>query len=342
MSFDATVERGVGRLLLNRPQALNAIDGPMFGAIRTLLERWHDDPAVRAVTIRGAGRAFSAGGDIKYTVATAKSGERDLVDAIYRNEYAIDAMIDGFPKPLAALVHGVCMGGGMGLAMHAQVRVVSEDAMLAMPETEIGFFPDCGVSWLLLRLPGAIGTYLALTGARVGAADARWLGLATHVVRSGDLDAVQALVERAGGADPSAAIAELAIETAPSPLAALRPQIDAAFGADSMSGIAATLERADSGWARDTLATLRRMSPTALCLTFELLQRERGMELEAALQLEYELARRTAFTPEFHEGVRAVVIDKDRRPAWSPARIEDVDLHAVSAYLDELQALAPS
>jgi enoyl-CoA hydratase/carnithine racemase len=333
--IEARVDAGVGRLLLNRPKALNAMDGPMFAAIDTVLAAWRDDPSVRAVTIRGAGRGFCAGGDIKYTSTTARAGGHPAIDALYRTEYRVDGTIHRFAKPLAALVHGVCMGGGMGLAMHAPLRIVADDAVLAMPETEIGFFPDCGVSWLYVRLPGALGTYLALTGTRLNAADALALGLASHVVRADALDAAAAAVTLPP-VERDIALAALAPELAPSALPARRALIDAAFGAPSARAIVAALERDRSAWAVETLATLRRMSPTSVCVAFALLQRERALSLEDALALEYEIARRNAFAPEFHEGVRAVVIDKDRNPTWSPPRIEDVDPEDIERYLDEV------
>lgn len=337
-TIESTVERGIGRLLLNRPAALNAIDGPMFAAIGQTLDRWTGDESVRAVTIRGAGKAFCAGGDVRYTVETVKRGDGHLVDELYREEYRIDGLIHDYPKTVVALVHGVCMGGGMGLAMHAAYRIVTEDALLAMPETELGFFPDCGVSWLLVRLPGAIGTYVALTGARLSAADARYAGLATHAVRADRAAELEQLLEESTDAPAfEGALTALACDLRPSPLAQHRAQIDATFGQGSIAGIVTAIERDPSPWAAATLATLRRMSPTSLCLTFELLKRERELSLDRSLALEYHLARRLARTAEFHEGVRAVIFDKDRKPAWNPPRIEEVDPAAITKVIEEAQ-----
>jgi enoyl-CoA hydratase len=337
----SSVEHGIGRVLLNRPAALNAVNGPMFADIGRILDAWIGDDAVRAVTIRGAGRAFCAGGDVRYTVESVRSGDHRLIDQLYGEEYRIDALIHRYPKPFVAVIHGACMGGGMGLSMHAAYRLVAEDALLAMPETELGFFPDCGVMWVLARLPGAIGRYLALTGARLSAADACYAGLATHSIRTDRAAEVESLLaESTDAAAFRAGLVALAADLPESALATHRAQIDAAFGQPSLAGIVAALERDATPWAAITLALLRRMSPTSVDMTFELLERERTLSLERSLAIEYEVARRLAWTPEFAEGVRAVILDKDRKPRWNPARIEDVDHAAVIRFLDEAQSAA--
>ena len=338
-TVETSVERGIGTILLNRPAALNALDASMYAALGSTLDAWHDDPEVRAVTLRGAGKAFCAGGDVRFTLERVRAGDGDLVDALFREEYRIDGLIHRYPKPVVAVIDGVCMGGGMGLAMHARYRLVTERALLAMPETDLGFIPDCGVAWLFVRLPGAVGTYLALTGARLGASDARAIGLATHALavdRAGEVEALLAGCADAGEVD--AALTALAAELPEAPLAPHRAAIDAAFGRDGVSAIVAALERDSSPWAVTTLAALRRISPTAAALTFELLKRERTLSLEAAFALEGRLAGWLARTPEYAEGVRAVILDKDRTPLWKPSRIEDVDHDAVVRLLDAAQA----
>jgi enoyl-CoA hydratase len=334
-TIESSVRDGIGRILLNRPAALNALDGPMYAAIGRTLDAWYDDPAVRAVTLRGAGKAFCAGGDIRYTLACVRAGEFDAIDANYREEYRIDHLIHTYPKPIVAVVDGICMGGGMALAMHARYQLVSERALFAMPETEIGFFPDCAMSWVFLRLRGAVGTYLALTGARLSAADALGVGLASHSLASGRIDDVEAVL--AACADPAeidAALTSLGTALPQSELVANRAAIDAAFGGESVAAILAALDAAATPWAAATAATLRRMSPTALVLTFELLQRERTLALADAFALEGRIAGPLSRTPEYAEGVRAVIVDKDRAPKWNPARIEEVDHAAVVRLLD--------
>jgi enoyl-CoA hydratase len=334
-TIEATVENGVGRLLLNRPQALNAMDGPMYFAMGRALDAWAADPAVRVVTIRGAGKAFCAGGDVRYTLASYKDGDGQLADAGYAEEYRVDQLIHGFPKPLAAVVHGICMGGGMALAMYARHRVLTEQAILAMPETAIGLFPDCGLTWSFSRLPGAVGMYLGLTGARINAADARALGLATHVVAPEHADAVESMLANGSSLD---ALEEIA--PAPGPIAEHRAQIDTIFGQGSVPAIAAALATDGSPWATQALATLRAMSPTSLAITLELLRRVHTATLEHAFAIDGVLAPRLSRTPEYAEGVRAVIIDKDRNPKWHPARIEDVDPSTITALLDEVEAVA--
>jgi enoyl-CoA hydratase len=334
-NIEATVEGGVARLLLNRPQALNAMDGPMYFEIGAALDAWAADPAVHALTIRGAGKAFCAGGDVRYTLASYKDGDGTAADAGYAEEYRVDQLIHAFPKPVAAVVHGICMGGGMALAMYSRYRILTANAVLAMPETAIALFPDCGLTWLFARLPGAVGMYLGLTGARLGAADALALGLATHIVT----DEAAGQVEHVLAAD--ARLDALAkAEVGPSPLAAQRARIDATFGADTVVGIVQALEADGSEWAQTTLATLRAMSPTSLVLTHELLRRARGHSLARAFAIDGVLAPRISRTAEYAEGVRAIIIDKDRNPKWNPPRIEDVDPAAVSAMLDEIEGAA--
>jgi enoyl-CoA hydratase len=334
-NIEATVENGVGRILLNRPQALNAMDMPMYVAIGRALDAWVDDPAVRAVTLRGAGKAFCAGGDVRYTLASYQSGDGRLADEGYREEYRVDQLIHAYPKPVAAIVHGICMGGGMALAMYSAGRVMTEGALLAMPENAIGLFPDCGLTWVFARLPGAMGAYLGLTGARFGASDALALGLATHVVAADGASSVEDLLARDGSLDNL-----VHLPTAPSALAAQRARIDATFGGNSVSAIVKALEADGSPWAETTLATLRGLSPTSLAITLELLRRVRDVSLARAFAIDGVLAPRLSRTPEYAEGVRAVIVDKDHTPKWEPPRIEDVDPRAIAALLDEVEARA--
>ena len=334
-TVEATVANGVARLLLNRQQALNAMDGPMYFAMGAALDAWAADPAVHAVTIRGAGKAFCAGGDVRYTLASYKDGDGAAADAGYAEEYRVDQLIHAFPKPVAAVVHGICMGGGMALAMYSRYRILTAGAVLAMPETAIALFPDCGLTWLFARLPGAMGTYLGLTGARVGAADALTLGLASHVVTDG----AAAQIEHVLGAEARLDALPTA-DVGPSPLAQQRARIDATFGPDSVLGIVRALEADRSAWAQATLATLRAMSPTSLVLTHELLRRARNASLAHAFAVDGVLAPRISRTAEYAEGVRAVIVDKDRNPKWNPPRIEDVDPAAVAALLDEVESQA--
>ncbi|WP_309139457.1 enoyl-CoA hydratase/isomerase family protein [Siccirubricoccus sp. G192] len=233
-----------------------------------------------------------------------------------------------FGKPWISLIDGVCMGGGIGVSIHGAPRVVTEHAMLAMPETAIALFPDVGTSWNLPRLPGAIGNWLALTGARLRGADAVHAGLATHYVLRERLPALrQALL--AGDAGVVTRFAEPLPEAG---FALHRAAIDRCFSRDSVLGIIQALEAEGTAWAAEQVAILRRMSPTSLCVSLELLRRGAGATLDECLEMELALTRVVVNRhPDFREGVRSVLVDKDGAPNWSPARLEDVDPAAIRA-----------
>jgi enoyl-CoA hydratase len=327
----ATRRGRIGHILLNRPKALNALDLAMIRAVTAALAEWRDDPAVHAVVMEGAGgKAFCAGGDIRAIRAASLAGDHDQVAAFFREEYALNAMIDEYPKPHIAIIDGVCMGGGIGLSVHGDMRVTSDAGMFAMPETAIALFPDVGATFVLPRLPGALGMYLGLTGARLHGADAVHAGLATHYVPK---SAIAGLAD-AIAADGAAAVAAHAVTLPAFSLAADRAAIDRCFGRDSVPAIIAALEAEGTEWAARTLAGLRHVSPSAVLWTFEAIRRGAAMSLRACLAAELALTRHISVHPEFVEGVRAMLVDKDRAPRWTPSRIEDVDpaaIHAVFA-----------
>jgi enoyl-CoA hydratase len=332
-SVIATREGRIGHILLNRPRTLNALDIGMIRAITQALAGWRDDPTVHAVVIEGAGdRAFCAGGDIRAIRAHALAGEHAQVATFFREEYALNALIAEYPKPYIALIDGICMGGGIGVSVHGQIRVTTEAGMFAMPETAIAMFPDVGASFFLPRLPGALGMYLALTGTRLTGADAVHAGLATHFVPKHALTALR-------GELPHDGVARVAVHASSLPpfsLAPHRAAIDHCFGAASVSEILTRLEAAGSEangseWARDTLATLRGMSPSSVLWSFEIVQRGATRSLRDCLAMEFLLTRHVTAHPDFAEGVRAMVVDKDRKPSWTPARIEEVPPAAIAA-----------
>jgi enoyl-CoA hydratase len=315
----------IGRITLNRPKALNAIDLPMIQSIAAALDDWREDPLVHAVVIEGeGGRAFCAGGDIRQVRADSMAGDHAAIERFFTAEYALNLAIARYPKPYVALIDGFCMGGGIGLSVHGPVRVASEAAVFAMPETAIALFPDVGATFALPRLRGDWGIYLALTGARVGGADAVWLGLATHYMPRAHLAGLADAIAQDG-------LAALADATLPAPPAELAGREIGAFGLDSVAAIIARLESDGSDFARDTLATLRQVSPSAVLWTFEIVRAGAARTLEQCLAAELALTRHATRHPDFLEGVRAMVVDKDRAPRWSPARIEDVDPRAISA-----------
>jgi enoyl-CoA hydratase len=323
-------DRRIGRILLNRPTALNAIDLPMIRTCARTLEQWRDDPHVHAVVIEGAGdRAFCAGGDIRALRQYELDGERHRAEEFFREEYELNLTIATYPKPYIALIDGICMGGGIGVSVHAPYRVATGHAAFAMPETAIGFFPDIGATFFLPRLPGQLGAYLGLTGVRMQGADAVHAGLATHFTRREDLPALS----RALAEDGPAALAQHAAPLPEFSLAPYRAAIDHCFGTDAVPAIVRRLEAIDEEWAANTLRTLRAMSPSALSWTLAALRRGADLTLPQCQAAELALTRTTMRHPDFAEGVRAMVVDKDRRPRWQPARIEEVDPAGIAAML---------
>ena len=327
-SVRAVVDGRVGRLVLSRPAALNALDLAMIRALTSALNIWQHRPEIHAVVIEGEGRAFCAGGDIRAIRDAASAGDAGSIEVFFGEEYALNRLIAEYAKPYVALVDGICMGGGIGVSVHGRYRVATEAAIFAMPETGIALFPDVGASYFLPRLPGAIGMFLALTGTRLTGADAVHAGLATHFVPKAKLQALLAAL----ASDGVAALAEFAEKLQPFTLADQLPAINRCFAAESVPEILARLGQ-EGAWGENTLATLRAMSPSSVLWSFGIVHRGAGRDLPACLQAELRLTRQVTRHPDFAEGVRAMVIDKDRLPKWSPAAIEAVDLRAIEAML---------
>ena len=330
-SIVARVEGRAGTILMNRPRALNALDPDMIAGLRAALERFRDDPAVSLVVLEGAGgRAFCAGGDVRAVREAALAGDDRSIRAFFTEEYVLNRAIAEFPKPWISLIDGVCMGGGLGLSVHGSHRVVTEHALLAMPETAIALFPDVGTSYVLPRLEGALGNWIALTGARLRGAEAVEAGLATHYVPRAALSDLRAALT---GGD-AAAVAAHARPVEPAGVAAHRGAIDRCFTAGTIPGILRALEGENSDWSRDALSTLRRMSPTSLCVSRELLRRGAALDLPGCLDAELALTRPVTRHPDFAEGVRSVLVDKDGKPQWTPATVEEVDDTAIAAMFE--------
>ena len=321
----------IGRITLNRPKVLNALDLEMLRSVGRALAEWRDDPHVHGVVIEGAGeRAFCAGGDIRAIRQLSLDGDRVGVETFFAEEYALNLAIAEYPKPYIALVDGICMGGGIGVSVHGAYRVASEHAMFAMPETAIGFFPDVGASFFLPRLPGAIGLYLGLTGTRVLGADAVHVGFATQFTPRARMAELSAALAQ----DGPAALGRFAETLPPGAQAADRAAIDHCFSAGGVPEILTRLEETPGNWAQTTLATLRGMSPSALLWSFRIIAEGADRTLPQCLVAELALTRATTRNSEFLEGVRAMVVDKDRQPKWQPARMEAVDLAAIAAMFD--------
>ncbi len=299
----------------------------MVRSIAAALDGWRDDPTVHLVVIEGAGdRAFCAGGDIRAVREAATAGRHDDVAGFFADEYALNQVIASYPKPFVALVDGICMGGGLGVSVHGAARVATDTAMFAMPETGIALFPDIGATYFLPRLRGYAGLYMALTGARLHGADAAYVGLATHFTDHETLATLPAALAQHG----MAALASVP-RMFEAPIAAYMPAIDRCFAADSVLSIVDRLAAEDTEWSRETLAVLRSMSPSAVFWTFRIVQAGARRTLPECLAAELALTRHATRHPDFAEGVRAMVVDKDRTPRWSAASLESVDMAAIDA-----------
>ncbi|MDT3344908.1 enoyl-CoA hydratase/isomerase family protein [Microbacterium aquilitoris] len=321
-------EGSVGRITLDRPEAINAVDHGMIRGIADALDRWEHHPDIRLVLLDGAGdRGFCAGGDVRTLREQILAGDAEAAMGFFRDEYALNARIAAYPKQIVVFADGVTMGGGIGLAGHASVRVVTERSRLAMPETRIGFTPDVGGSWLLAHAPGRIGEYLALTGRTMDAADAIYAGFADHLVPADRLDDVRhALVTRADPDTPTE-ITMLFDETPePSRLASARGWIDDAFAAETVADVIVRLRARPEADARATADELETQAPTALIVTLAAVRSARGVPgLRAALAQEYALVEWFGRTqPDLVEGIRAQLVDKDRSPRWRPATLAEV------------------
>jgi enoyl-CoA hydratase len=319
---------------LDRPRALNALTLGMIRQLDPALASWAHDHTVEAVVVRGAGeKAFCAGGDVRAVYEAGRRGTDVLTYEFFFEEYRLNRRIHRFPKPYLSLIDGIAMGGGLGLSVHGRYRVVTERTTMAMPETAIGLFPDVGGSWFLDRAPGRLGTYLALTGARIKAADAIHCGLATHFVASTD---IPALLDTLAHTSPEAALHRYAGDPGPAPLAALQPRIDRAFAPSRIAEILAALEK-EGAWGAEVASDLLRRSPTSLKATLRLLRRHHGHEVEDCLRGEFRLVQRFMAGHDFYEGIRAVLVDKDHAPKWRPAHLDEVadsDIDAMFAPLD--------
>ncbi|MFD7921731.1 enoyl-CoA hydratase/isomerase family protein [Streptomyces sp. NPDC059740] len=312
-----------GHLTLNRPRALNALTHEMVRLLDRALTAWEDDPGVETVVLTGAGeRGLCAGGDIRAIHDDARDGDGRASAAFWRDEYRLNARIARYPKPYVAVMDGIVMGGGVGVSAHGGVRIVTERSRIAMPETGIGFVPDVGGTYLLSRTPGELGTHLALTGTHVGAADALACGLADHHVPSASLPR---LVADLAGAPAAEVVARYAQQPEPGELAGRRRWIDACYAADTVEEIVESLLASGEPEAKEAAETLLSRSPTALKVTLAALRRARRLEsLEQVLVQEYRVSCAASAAADLVEGVRAQIIDKDRRPRWSPADLAEV------------------
>jgi enoyl-CoA hydratase len=315
------------RLTLNRPKALNALTLGMVETMTAYLREWAQDSAAGAVLIDGAGeRGLCAGGDIRALYDAAKAKSYMLPEQFWADEYRLDVMIARYRKPVIVLMDGMVMGGGVGISAHAAHRVVTERSSVAMPEVGIGYFPDVGALYVLARAPGYAGTHLALTGARIGPADAIYCGLAdVHIPAEKLGELPSALADCRTAQDVRVRLGRMSAPPAAGTLAAARPWIDACYGVDEIEDIIA-LVRADGGEAaRAAIATLQSVSPTSLKITLRAIRAALSFSrVEQSFQQDYRISLACIAGHDFIEGIRAAIVDKDHKPVWRPDMLEEV------------------
>ncbi len=339
------VKNHIGFITLDRPKALNSLSLDMVRALTSALLAWRGDDAVKAVVIRSSSeRAFCAGGDIRFFYDAGRStpqGGSALLEDFFTEEYALNHLIHFYPKPYVAIMDGVVMGGGMGVAQGGEsnrMRIVTDRTKMAMPEVNIGLFPDVGGGYFLSRVPGQIGTYLGVTGEIIGAADAIYAGLADVFVPAEQLPALADMLETADVSNLPAAICQFAEPfknlAAPggSLLASERGAIDRHFAHNDVPSIVASLTRDESAFARKTLETMNKRSPLMMCVTLSQLRRGASMSVAECLRMERTMVRRSFENGEVLEGIRSVVIDKDNAPEWSPSTLSEVTAEMIERF----------
>ena len=340
MSEDILFEQrsGIGIISLNRPDALNALTTDMCRAMDQMLTSWEKDESISAVIIKGeGGKSFCAGGDVRVIVEHGYENNT-LAQEFFATEYKLNARIHHFSKPFIALLDGITMGGGVGVSIHGSHRIVTENTLFAMPESAIGLIPDVGGSYFLPRLPGAIGSYLGLTGARLKGADILYAGIGTAYMSTEKLGDFVAALEEAdisSSDDVDVILASFADDPGHAPLDEFRDLIDAAFAENTVEDIFDHLSIIDHDWARETLAVLKKMSPISLKVIMEQIARGTKLEFNDCMVMEYRIVSAiSAYDSDFYEGVRAVLIDKDHSPNWIPATLDEVSNEMVMAHFN--------
>ncbi len=320
----------IALITLNRPQALNALTMSMCKIIDEDLMQWQQDDNIKAVIIQGAGdRAFCAGGDVRIVSEIARTDSEQAMN-FFRQEYQMNRRLFHFNKPYVSLLHGITMGGGLGVSVHGSHRVADESLQLAMPETGIGFYPDIGGSHFLSHCPGKLGWYLGLSGDKVNAYDALYLGLIDFIVDKGDFaNVIDEMTTLDFDHDAHVQVSELLkrwkLDAQQSQLLNDQPEIDHCFAASTVEEIIQNLSSSKSERCAAILNLLTQKSPTSLKITFKLLNQALLQDFDACMDFELKLTKRFLQHPDFAEGVRAAIIDKDRKPRWQPANLSEVD-----------------
>jgi enoyl-CoA hydratase len=331
----------LGMITLNKPAVLNALNHDMIVAIHPKLNEWAEAKHIKAVVIRAAeGRAFCAGGDIRLTYERAKQ-QHPLMTEFFSDEYQLNRCIYHYPKPYIALLDGITMGGGVGVSIHGSHRVVTDRILFAMPETGIGLFPDVGGTYFLPRLPGMMGYYLGLTGARIKADDCLALGLATQKVSHESITAIlSALAETKYDIDAKASVTKILAQfqqaSMHTPVQEAQNELSACFSGSSVEAIMELLSSSTNPVCKEAYTAMQKKSPTSLKVTLQALNQGKNMDFDACMQQEFRLVSRFLLGHDFIEGIRAVIIDKDQTPVWKPASLSQVDKSSVEKYFAPL------
>jgi enoyl-CoA hydratase len=330
----------IGLITLTRQQALNALNHSMFLALGKQLTEWDQSNTIKAVVIRAAeGRAFCAGGDIRYAYQLKKNNDPTLPN-FFHDEYVMNKIIHHFSKPYIAFMDGITMGGGVGISIHGSHRVATERLVFSMPETGIGFYPDVGTTYFLSRYPHKIGFYLGLTGVRIGPDDCIALGITQEIIRHDDLEKVlQSLIATALPDKNSVTqiLKSFSQPVGPSKLLENQTEIEKCFSKNSIEEILESLEQSASEWSLNTLAILKSKCPTSLKVTLRALQEAEKLNFDACMKMEYRITIHFIQGFNFFEGIRAVVIDKDQSPKWQPPTLVEVKPDQVKAYFSPLE-----
>lgn len=334
-----TQQGQIGVITLNRPQALNALTLAMIIELQNQLSLWKDEDSIKAVVIRAVpGTAFCAGGDVRWLYQQGAQGVDESMNFFW-HEYRLNHFIHHLGKPYIALMDGITMGGGVGISLHGSHRVASERFAFAMPETSIGFFPDIGASHLLTQCPDALGVYLGLTGNRLNSSEAKQAGLVTHVVAAEQMSMIfEALIQLDLSNNVFDQIDKclgdyVRLDNSERAHASI---INQCFSLDSVESILAALEASDEDWAKEVGTTLKKKSPYSLKLTLAQLNKAQGLSLADCLKMDFDIVRHFMTGHDFYEGVRALLVDKDKNPQWDPACLELVDESKVINYFEPL------
>ncbi|MGW6383765.1 enoyl-CoA hydratase/isomerase family protein [Peribacillus butanolivorans] len=339
------IDRGVGWLKLNRPQALNALTAEMVESLKTTLDTWRADPKVSLICISGEGtKGLCAGGDMRFFYNQRNANVEEHARRFFTTEYRMDLMIHQYPKPILVYMNGIVMGGGVGLSVGASERIVTEKTKWAMPEMNIGFFPDVGASYFLNKMPGHVGRYLALTGATIQPADVIYVGAANRYMESTRWEEFIYEIQNKNWNldDARKQICELLDSfcshlVEESPLSALQLKIDKYFAYETLEEIVASLGMAaDSGddWASKTKSTIQSKSPTSLKVTLSQLQKGNNQSLTSCFNMELKLSMNFMKNHDFYEGVRSVLVEKDRKPHWRPNSLADVSKEDIGRHFN--------